>query len=259
MKKYIMILSAALLTVASYAQSGQTEKPSFRVPDPDRIESEITNPASRYYYPLLMSRYTAGDTTLDAADYYYLYYGYPFQAGYKPLLLSEYADSLSSAFTAKTSPTAETYRRVVQYSRNTLAQEPFNMRDLNALAFAYQMLEEPENADAALYKMEMIASTIRSSGDGLSEANPWHIIYHNHAEDLLNLLGAQYSRGIIISRTTEFIGVSNMPDKRHKGYYFDFSEIYKRKPEYLEGVKQKRKLEINPFYHPKSSIYPVPR
>ena len=258
MKKYILIASIILsISLGAYAQNDEDK--IYRAPDWGQIEGEVSNPGSKYYYPFLMSRYQASDTTLTHDDYYYLYYGYSTQPGYRPFLEAQYADSLKWAFAMKTTPTADVYRRVVNFCTEVLAEEPFNIRDINALAFAYQMLEQPEKADRELLKMAMIAETIKSTGSGLAESSPWFIIYSKHAEDILNLLGANYTRAIIVSRTTEFVPVNNMQDRYYKGYYFNFSEIYKREPDYTDEIKGRRKLEVNPRYNPKSKLNILPR
>lgn len=259
-KRWMLFLGILCVigTVPALAQEdiSQPTIPFMGAPDYDQINQEARDANSDHYYPSLLKRYQIGDTTLTLEDYRYLYYGYPEQPDYKPLLQSQYADSLERAFGRKTSPTADDYRRVVRYAGNILLEEPFSMRDMNALAFAYQMLEEPELAARQMRKIQGVMDAILSTGEGLSEESPWHITYVRDAEDILNILGARYTRMLIISRSVGFIPVSNMPDKRHKGYYFDYSEVYKRKPDYLEDAK--RKLQVNPKYNPnsKQSILP---
>ena len=259
MKKILAILAFALLATAGRAQDEQQAGQEPNPPDWDRIEALVSIPASEYYYPFLMTRYTAGDSTLTEKDYYYLYYGYSCQPGYRPLLESPYVDSLRWSFSGKTAANAETYRRIVQACSNILAEEPFNLRDLNVLAFAYQMLDDIENAEKTAVKIAMISTIIKSTGSGLAEESPWHVIYPKHAEDILYLMEARFTRAMLVSTSVEFIPVSNMPNKRYKGYYFDISEAYKRRPDYLDDNKPKRKLEVNPRYNPKSRQYILPK
>ena len=225
-----------------------------------QIAAEVSNPTSPYYYPRLMGRYQRGDTTLTVDEFRYLYYGYPEQPGYKPLWTSPYADSLNRAFGKKTRLEAADYRRVAGFAHELLKDAPFSMRDLNVLAFAYQMLDEQEKAAVQMYKIRGIMEAIRSTGTGLSEESPWYIIYMNDAEDLLNLMGVRFTKFIVLSSTVEYAPVYNMPNKKNKGYYFDYSEVYKRRPDYLDDLpKPKRKLEINPLYNPRSKQNILPK
>ena len=257
MRKLLLLVLAASFGVA---RAQTADSIAVAAPDYERIAAEVADAASPYYYPKLMGRYEKGDTTLTLEDFRHLYYGYPEQPGYKPLLSPPYADSLERAFGKKTRLEAPDYRRVVGFARNTLKEEPFSMRDLNVLAFAYQMLDEPEKARIQMFKIQGILDAIRSTGTGLREESPWYVIYMRDAEDVLNLIGARFTKFIILTRSVEYAPVYNMPNKRNKGYYFDYSEVYKRRPDYLdEAPKQKRKFEVNPLYNPRSKQSILPK
>lgn len=255
-----------LLFVFGTAGAQQADTIGGAAPDYRRIAAETADIASPYYYPRLFGRYERGDTTLTVEDFRYLYYGYSEQRGYKPLLSSPYADSLERAFGKKTRLEAEDYRRIVGFAREILREEPFSMRDLNVLAFAYRMLDEPERAAAQMFKIRGILEAIRSTGTGLREESPWYVIYQRDAQDVLNLIGARFTKLIILTRNVEYAPVYNMPDdgsrggRKNKGYYFDYSEVYKRRPDYLDEVpKRKRKFEINPLYNPRSKQNILPK
>lgn len=270
MRKFIVAVCAALCH--SFFSGAQAQEPvpgsdSVSAPDYARIAAEVADPASPYYYPKLMGRYERGDTTLTLDEYRHLYYGYPEQRNYKPLLASPYADSLEQTFGKKTRLEADDYRRVAGFAREILSEEPFSMRDLNVLAFACQMLDEPERAAVQMAKIRGILAAIRSTGTGLREESPWYVIYMRDAEDVLNLIGARFNKFIILTRSVEYAPVFNMPEsatdgrsKRAKGYYFDYSEIYKRRPDYLDDQpKPKRKFEVNPLYNPRSKQSILPK
>lgn len=249
----------ALLLLSSATAWGQ-EKPNY-----DKIEMDISDPFSALFYPTLMERYAQGDTTLTARDYHYLYYGFPFQKGYKPLMDSPYTDSLNFEFGRRTSPNPATYLKIVTYARGAVGDRPFSLRDLNALAFGLKMLGEDSLAVAITHKVKMIESAIKSTGTGLGTSSPWYIIYMNDAEDVLNLMSANYTRSMMVNSKVMFIPVSNLPeigytDKKLRGFYFDYSQIYLRKPDYLEGPdKPKRKMEFNPRYNPRSKLNTLPK
>lgn len=232
------------MLISAVSLHGQTP------PDMAHIEQEIGQPESPYYYPLLMLRYEKADTTLTQTDYHYLYYGYPFQDTYRPLLQSSWVDSLSMSFSGRG---GQNYVSVARYCYEILREEPFNLRDINALSYALVRMGEKEQAAAQMRKIDMISRVIRASGTGLTEESPWWITYMNHAQDILNLSGADPLKAIVVSSTVEFVPCRMTPNKSIKGYYFNYSEVYKRKPTYLNDVpKTKRKLEFNPLYNPKS-------
>lgn len=228
---------------------------SAQAPNYQAIKDTIANSSSRYYYPFLMERYRLMDTTLTLEDYRYLYYGYPESDDYKPLLSNSYADSLSMAFGSNVQPTMHTFNRVIHFATVILKQEPFNMRDMNVLAYAYAQIGDTTMALRVKHQIDMLIETIRSTGDGLTDKTPWYITYNAHAEDMLNMMNVSYRRAMIISRDVEFFPISNMPLKMSRGYYFNFAPIYAKRPDYLDNVdKPKRRLEFNAPYKPKSKL-----
>lgn len=236
--KLLFSLCALFVVVGASAQ---------QVPDFEKIASETTNPGSEFYYPRLMERYQKNDTTLTEQQYYYLYYGYPEHDNYRPLVKTNYADSLSMVFSNRRAATGDEFSKIERYCKAILTVEPFNLRDINVLAYAYQHIGYKDKAKEQMYKLDILTKVIKSTGTGLTEESPWWITYQEHAEDLLNLMDANPGRCIITSSTIEFFQCANTPEKKIKGYYFNYSEIYKRKPDYLkEATKQKRKLNIKP-------------
>lgn len=250
MKNALFSIFALLLTLAASSSKAQQGV------DVKAIKAAIEDINSPYYYPILMARYKQLDTTLTAADYHYLYYGYAEQSAYMPLITTSYADSLAAIASQRTQPKPADLYKMVYFAEGVLELEPFNLRDINVLAFACSLVEQKERAAKLMRAFNMIYNTIISTGDGLTEQSAWWIIYSLHAEDVMNIKGASYGKPIIVSSTVEFFPVYNMPQKGRKGYFFNFSEIYARRPTYLDDIpKQKRKMELNPLYNPKSKDY----
>ncbi len=215
-------------------------------PNLGAIRDSIYNTSSRFYYPDLMARYQMMDSTLTLTDYHYLYYGYPEQDTYMPLLDNSAKAELENIMGKRTTPTIKDYERAIVLAQTILKAEPFNLRDINALAYLYAQTGNDKNAEILMQRVSMICETIMSSGTGLTEDSPWWITYFNHALDLLAILNYKQEQPIILSRTVEFIPVSNMPNKRDKGCYFNYSEIYAHGSEYMNDIKApKRKMEFN--------------
>lgn len=220
---------------------------SQNAPDFDKIDYEITNPSSQYYYPNLMARYQRNDTTLTQDDYYHLYFGYPTQENYRPLAKTNYVDSLNMIFSSRRAATGDEFSKIERYCKAILSVEPFNLRDINMLAYSYQEIGYVDKAIEQMYKLNKIANVIKSTGNGLTEKTPWWVIYQEHAEDILNLMNAEPGRTLIMSKEVEFIACGKTPEKQIKGYYFNYSEVYKGNPDYLKELsKPKRKLDIKP-------------
>lgn len=234
------------------------ESRPWRAVDYDSIAQTVAMFGTPNYYPTLLERYNSADSTLTTEDFRLLYYGYPTQPTYRPLINSLYADSLSFSFGRRTNPTPQEFRRMERYALAILAEEPFSLRDLNVLAFIYQKLGEEELAAKQMFKIEGVVAAIQSSGTGFFQRSPFYITYLRDAEDMLTLLGAKHLNVIVVNRKLEYFPVSNLPTKGMKGIFFNYAEVYKRKPDYIDLVKHKRKFEINPLYNPKSKSNVLP-
>lgn len=229
-----------------------------QAPDYQAIADSIANPSSPYYYPVLLGRYERGDTTLTIEDYRYLYYGHPEQEAYKPLLGSSLSDSLAMAFGTRVAPTRQTFDKAIRYAKALLAKQPFNLRDLNVLAYAYAQLGDTVAAAQQMRKMDRIMAVITTSGTGLSEESPWYVTYYTHAQDVLNVERIEVRDPMVISRAVQFYPLVDeqrtAEGKRVRGYYFDVSPIYAKRPDYLdEFTPKKRGVEVNPQFDPRKT------
>lgn len=207
-----------------------------KVPDEEDITARTLDPESRFYYPNLMMRYKAGDPTLDNDDYHYLYYGYAYQEGYKPLESGEELDRLMmiAAVIDPENPDRETMERILSAATPVLERDPFNPKVLNLIAFAYGALGDGEKEKTAYEHLKRVLYTIEDSGDGFTQKTPFHILMFDHAFSLLSSYDLDHGKSRIISREVEYIPLQTprqVMDKKVKGYYFDYSRIYRNKPE----------------------------
>jgi hypothetical protein len=102
---------------------------------------------------------------------------------------------------------------------------------LNILAYAYGALGDSEREQLYFNHLNGILGAIERSGTGLREESPKHIIMFSHAYDLLASQGYTYNEARIISRTVEYIPLTAKSHNGIKGFYFDYSRIYSRKPD----------------------------
>lgn len=207
-----------------------------KVPDEEDIASKILDAKSEYYYPKLMMRYRNGDLTLPDEAYHYLYYGFAYQNEYRPLESDEARDKvLMLASTLDPDrPEIEKLERILAAVEQAQERDPFSPQLLNLKAFAYGALGNGEQEKIAYEQMRHIMMTIEDSGDGLTQKSPCHILMFDHALSMLASYGLEHSKQRIISREVEFIPLvepREIMGKKIKGYYFDYSRIYRNKPE----------------------------
>ncbi len=221
-----------------------------KVPVEDDIIEQTTDADSPYYYPNLLIRFENGDSTLTTEDFHYLYYGYAYQSSYKPLDVNDKMDRvllLASSLDAE-NPNVETLDEIVLAANDALRHNPFSPQIWNLLAYAYGALGDKEREKMAFDRVGLILGAINSSGDGLKEKSPKHIIMFDHAYDLLSYNGIAHSKATVISRDVEyipFVETEQSEGKKAKGNFFDYSRIYWNNPESVTARKRDNRWQFN--------------
>ena len=207
-----------------------------KIPVEEDIIRQTLDSESPYYYPNLMLRYQSGDDSMTEEDYHYLYYGYAYQDAYKPLNAN--SDMDKAMLIAQTvdfeNPTHESLEKLIAAVNDALVQDPFSPKLLNLLAFAYGALGDSKNEQINYNRMNSILATIEDSGNGLKEGSAWHILMFGHALDLLAAHDRHYGKARVVSRSVEYVPLLEpvrTEEGRIKGYYFDYSRIYRNKPD----------------------------
>lgn len=224
MKQWLMIL----LMIPALAVA--------KTPDEEEILARILDAESPFYYPALLMRYNAGDTTLTDKEYYYLYYGYAYSDDYKPLATNPDLDKMLMIMGGldPDNPNVESLEAIVSFGTEALKRDPFSPNILNTLSYAYGALGDPVREKAYAAHMNGILRTILASGDGFTQKTPRHVLMFSHALDALAAEGLAYGKARIVSRTVEFVPLAIpyvVEGKKRKGFYFDFGRVYWNKPE----------------------------
>ena len=244
-----MLLAAALSTnlAAQERVIVDSSKPKLEiiVPDEEDILAKTLAGSSPYYYTNLMLKYRSSTESLDAMEYYYLYYGYLYQEGYRPFTQNRALDDMLSVMTNidLEQPTVGQLERLIEYGVEAMELDPFNPKVLNMMAFAYGALGDSQREKQYFDHLNGVLSTIERSGTGLKEEEPWHILMFSHAYDVVAAKGYAYNEARIISRTTEFVPLVRKQNNI-KGFYFDYSRVYRNKPDDVT-LKRDRTWQFN--------------
>ena len=242
-QRFFALLLLALVLPCSVMAQNDGE---IRVPDEDDILRQTLSTSSPYYYTNLLLKYHNGTEKLTADEYFYLYYGYLYQEDYRPFSKNEALDEMlllmSAVDTSK--PTVSQLEAIIERGVKALEIDPFNPKVLNILAYAYGALGDTHREQLYYDHLNNILSTIESTGTGLKEGSAWHVLMFSHAYDLLASKGYQYGEGKIISRTVEFVPVVKRGSDKAKGFYFDYSRVYRNKPDDVT-IKRDRTWQFN--------------
>ena len=217
---------------------------SATTPVNDRIFAAITNPESPYYYPNLILRYKDG-SPLSAEEYHHLYYGFAFMPEYKPLEVNEGMNRVQAimARIAIDTPSVSDIDELIAASIAAMERDPFSPSLLNIMAYAYGTAGDKQREQGYYRHLNGILDCIATSGTGLREREPMHVIMFSHAIDYIGSKGWNHLKARIISRTVEFVPFAR-PQNKVKGLYFDYSRIYWNKPENYT-FKRERTWQFN--------------
>ncbi|MBQ2024293.1 MAG: DUF4919 domain-containing protein [Alistipes sp.] len=221
LRRVFTALIGALITVAATAQT----------PDNDKIFAAINDSNSPFYYPNLMMKYQAGEQLTDE-QYHYLYYGYAYQAAYRPLNDNPGMTKVQNimARIAIDTPSVTDIDQLIAAGTEAMEYDPFSPKLLNIMAYAYGTAGDKVREKIYSDHLQAVLRIIAASGTGLKEKEAMHIIFFSHGVDFIAAKGWNQLKGKIISREVEFIPFEAPKDKV-KGYYFDYSRVYWNKPD----------------------------
>lgn len=243
MKRIFLAVALLFTIVEGFAQHEESTK---RIPDEEDILRQTLSLSSPYYYTNLMLKYRNGTEPLTNDEYYYLYYGYVYQEAYRPFVENKALDRMLDIMSGinPQQPTVGQLEALIESGVEAMELDPFNPKVLNMLAFAYGCLDDSHREELYFNHLNGVLRSIESTGTGLKEESPWHILMFSHAYDLLASKGYQYTESRIISRTTEYIPLTRKTHDRIKGFYFDYSRVYRNKPDDV-SFKRERTWQIN--------------
>ena len=251
MRYIITLLFLLTATYSLYAEEpnqldDKSPKREIRIPDEDDIIHKTVSVSSPYYYTNLMLKYINGTAPLSELEYYYLYYGYLYDENYRPFRENEALDRMLLIM-ASLNPDQPTVMQLESLIENGLAAmeiDPFSPKMLNMMAYAYGALGDKGREQLYFNHLNGILAAIESTGTGLKEEERWHVLMFSHAYDLLAAKGYSYNENRIISRDAMFVPIVQRPKERIKGFYFDYSRIYRNKPDEVT-FKRDRTWQFN--------------
>ena len=237
--RYLVLVALLFVSIPLSAQQ------EVVVPTEEEILSNTLNTSSPYYYTNLMLKYRSSVESLTAEEYFYLYYGYYYSDDYRPFVENRAFDDLMDVMSGlnPNEPTIGQLELIIERGVASLDVDPFSPKVLNILAYAYGALGDGAREQLYFNHLNGILNAIDHSGTGLKEESPKHILMFSHAYDLLASQGYAYNEARIISRTVEYIPLASK-SYNTKGFYFDYSRIYSRKPDDV-AFKRERTWQFN--------------
>jgi len=209
-------VAALLLASVMTAQAQEVQAPNYSM-----IRASIQNVKGPNYYPYLMRRYLANDTTLTLEQYRALYYGYTLQEDFVP-----YQRERESLFSVRrelvqTKGDKKVCGEAIKVSRQALDDNPFDLLAISTMAFSFLQLNDSTSYLTWTDKQNSLLDAIISSGDGEDKASAIHVINLEDEYEVLNRLGLQIECDSLCSDQVEYLKVKPNADEV-PGVYFNF-------------------------------------
>jgi hypothetical protein len=218
MKKIITLFVLFLSIEIAYTQDNEFNPPQY-----DSIGKIIIDSTSGYFYPGLWSRLMQYDTTLSTQEYRLLYYGYTFQEKYQPYGM--FADDELLKYYKSEKIKEKDYKKIIKLATNSLAEDPFDLRLLNFLAYIYHLNGDKENSMKTTYRFQGIIAAIMSTGDGKTCETGLHVISTSHEYVILNMFEFQFLSQALTSDLCDYMEVKE--DERNiSGIYFQIKRLW---------------------------------
>ena len=161
----ILSLSAVLAdarTSAPSAAAASKRKITVEKPDLEKIRTQTLDPASPFYFPKLMAKFTRNDTTMTNEEYRNFYLGYMFQEDYDPYRTSPYS-GVTDELRMKATHTKEEIDTIRKYAELSLRDNPFDLRQMSFLVHVLKEKRKDMSAKIWEYRPEHLLGAIKST------------------------------------------------------------------------------------------------
>ncbi len=237
MKRLIIVITLALVTFNVTAQD-------IKVPNEEDIMAKILPADSPYNYASMMARYMAGDLDLSAEHYHYLYYGYAYDNNYDAHKELPGASIMYGVLhNSGPRPSPQQALSLIEAGRQNMTVDPFNPANINMMTWAYEIVGDTTAMVASAARFRGIIGAIESSGTGLRQGSPWHILRFSHANDVIANRGLKIANRQVRTSIVEYIQVEPNPSKI-KGYFFNYERVYWN-PYDGERIRKKSNWQFN--------------
>lgn len=157
------------------------------------VRQQIEDSLSGYYYPDLLERIWADDSTLGSDHYRYLYYGAVFQDTYHPYGNSFAKKEFNEVYRKRD------HEQTIEKGRLVLAENPVDIEVTLKVLIAYLELGDTSMARIYGHKYYGFLDAIYASGDGETPETAYVVISVDDEYRIVGDLGLQVRQQVLIN------------------------------------------------------------
>ncbi len=195
-------------------------------PDYKKIKKNISNKESHLYYPKLLERYWAGDSTMTDEECQHLYYGFTLQDNYHPYSVED--KELNEYLKSKPGLNDSECQEAIVLAKKVLKENPFNVGAINALIYCYEQLDSMALVNKGDQQLRIIAVAIIKSGNGKSAKEAFHVIEVSHEYYLLSLFELFPEGQSLVAEKRSHFDIIQVSENKYglKEIYFNIDAFY---------------------------------
>jgi hypothetical protein len=125
---------------------------------------------------------------------------------------------------SKTQLSEVDYRQIEKDADALLAEDPFNIRAINAKLLVYAQNNNVDEYKKLASQRKAVMDAVLSSGDGITKKTAFYVIKVSHEYDLLNMFGYKYGGQ---NKLTDHFHYLSLAENRFgiDGLYFDITPV----------------------------------
>jgi hypothetical protein len=211
MKKTGLLLFLLIITLTLQAQV-----------DLQTIKKEVLDKTSAFYYPTLLKRFQASDTTLRLDDFRYIYYGFIFQKNYDPSSIDRLEVKI------KDLNQIGDYINAYEIADTILKKYPVSIGTYFEKSYACTNLKR---SDEELYNRKrylVLIKTILSNGTGRSTSEAYTVLSYNDMYEVCDYLGLNIKEEKIVEMNNQqyYLLIPSKNKQKLKALYFYITESF---------------------------------
>lgn len=239
MQKLLLILIFHILLAAGAMMEcplnsiSSLKAQEVEAPDYKAIRNTILNQKGSNYYPTLMRRYMANDTTLTLEQVRNLYYGFALQEDFVPYQTEKKELYDIRKTLTKNNGNPRYCPEAIRISQVVLDDNPFDLLAISTMSFAFLQLQDTTSYRLWTDKQNSLLDAIVSSGDGETAETAIHVINIEHEYEVLNRMGLQIESDSLCNDKIEYLKVKDNAEDI-PGIFFNFGacrSAYKKRYE----------------------------
>lgn len=205
------------------SNTSQERRPYSELTDFDRLNKEVTNKKSPYYYSKLLKQYL-GDKVLSNYQVYMMLVGYTQTKDYNPYNYVE----IEKLYGLNES---EEYKKAINKAEELLKTNPLNPTIYTELVYSYKQLKDQDMVMKYRKRREAIFEAMLYSGNGSKEepyVTFWVKEEYNYVKYLGLLAKGGVDSGIINGIMVDQLYVIDQESKKQGSVHFNIDPLFRR-------------------------------